>query len=251
MILAFVNWKGGVGKSTCAVNVGAALASRGKRVLIVDADSQQSAGLALGIGRNSIAPNLGDVLLHGIPAGAAIVTAGPVDLLPAGESLASADVFLSDVKDRETVLHRALATIAGRYDFILIDSPPSLGLLVVNVLTACDGFIVPTSPHYLSLEGVSGLMEAIEKLRASFHVGELVGIVVTLVDYRKAVTGEVIGILREHFGAGVFRTEIRQSVKLEEAPSYGKSILDYAPNSPAAESYGELAAEILRCVKRY
>ena len=251
MILAFVNWKGGVGKSTCTVNIGAALAARGKRVLIVDADSQQSAGLALGIGRNSNAPNLGDVLLHGLPAGAAIVTAGPVDLLPAGETLASADVLLSDVERRETVLRRALVPVAGQYDFVLIDSPPSLGLIVVNVLTACDGFIVPTSPHYLSMEGVSGLMEAIEKLRTSFTVGELIGIVVTLADYRKTVTGEVIGILREHFKGGVFRTEIRQSVKLEEAPSYGKSILDYAPNSPAAESYGELAAEILRCVKRY
>ena len=251
MILAFVNWKGGVGKSTCTVNTGAALAARGKRVLIVDADSQQSAGLALGIARNSLSPNLADVLLHGTPARAAIVTAGPVDLLPAGENLASADVLLSDVKGRETVLKNALAGLGGQYDFILIDSPPSLGLIVVNVLTACEGFIVPTSPHFLSLEGIAGLMEAIEKLRASFTVGALLGIVVTLADYRKAVTGEVIGLLRTHFRAGMFRTEIRQSVKLEEAPSYGKSILEYAPTSSAAESFRELAGEIMRRTHRH
>jgi len=247
MILAIANNKGGVAKTTTAVNLSAALALRGKSVLLVDMDSQRSASLSLGI-RNAPA-TLAGVLFKGAPAREAITdtTVQGLSLLPAHPELAGADIVLGAVKGRERILSRALAPVEAQYDFIILDSPPSLSLLVVNALAACRCFIVPTVPQYLALEGLSGFLRAVDQMRAGgIEAGALLGILFTAIDYRTRAAVEIAEMIRAHFGRDVFRTEIRVNTRLAEAPSFGQSIFQYDSHSTGAAAYIELAAEVLK-----
>ena len=251
MIIAVTNNKGGVGKTSVCINAGASLAALGRRVLIVDLDAQQSAGHSLGVDRNA-APTTADVLLDGIPIEETILTTeAGVDIAPASFRLVDADVLLADAPGREKKLRAALASVRRKYDFILIDTPPSFGLVVVNSIVAADAVLVPLVPHYLALEGLSNLLKALDRTRKGTGAGgALLGIVLNMCDYRQGVTREVVDMVREHFGKDVFKTEIRVSVRMVEAPSYGASILTHAGRSAPAESYMDLAKEIIQRAKQ-
>lgn len=246
MILAIANNKGGVAKTTTAVNLAAALALRGKRVLIVDMDSQCSASLSLGI--RDASATLAGVLFEGAPLRAAITETQVqgLSIVPAHPDLSGADLALSDVTGRERLLSKALESVKGQYDFIILDSPPSLSLLVVNALVACDAYIIPTAPHYLALEGLAGFMQATDIIRANIGGGVLLGIVLTAVDYRTRAAADIVTLLRGHFGRLVFRAEIRVNTRLAEAPSYGQTIFQYDNHSTGAAAYMDLAAEVLK-----
>ncbi len=248
MILALINSKGGVAKTTTAVNLGAALAEAGRRVLLCDLDSQASASFSLGVRRADLEPSLADALLDDVPLADLIrpTKVANLELVTGSAALANADLALADVTGREARLAQVLEPIKARYDFILLDCPPSLSLLPINALTAADGFLVPVTPHYLALEGLVNLFETVEKMRANgLGGGDLLGIVLTQVDYRSKMTGEIAEMIRAHYGAAVLSSEIRLNVKLTEAPSFGQSVLTYAPSSPGANAYRFLAGEVL------
>ncbi len=249
-IVAVVNNKGGVGKTTSAVNLSAGIAAGKKKVLLVDLDAQGSASLSLGLTRVDLTPGTAEVILEGHPIREAIRPSSVkgLDILPGSMTLASADLALSVVKGREVVLKAALTPILGDYDFAVLDCPPSLGLLTVNALTAADFFIIPLTPDYLSLEGLVNLMEAVEKIRAGIggKVAAPLGILLTLADYRLNVTEEIGRMIRGHYGRLVFKTEIRGNVRLKEAPSFGKTIFEYDNGSAGADAYRNLTKEVLQ-----
>lgn len=253
-IIALVNNKGGVGKTTSAVSLAAGIAAEGHRVLLADLDAQGSASLSLGISRADLQPGSAEAVLEGHPIKEAIRPGGVkgLDILPGSMKLASADLALSDVKGRETVLKTALKPILTDYDFAVLDCPPSLGLLTVNALTAADFFIIPLTPDYLALEGLVNLTEAVEHTRAGIgKAADLLGIILTAADYRLNVTEEIAGMIRKHYGKTVFKTVIPCNVKLKEAPSFGKTIFDYDAGSTGAEAYRELTKEVLTRLGRH
>ena len=253
-IIAMVNNKGGVGKTTSAVNLSAGLIAAGKKkVLLVDLDAQGSASLSLGMTRADLSPGSAEVILDGHLIRQAIrpTSVKGLDILPGSMALASADLSLSVVKGREVVLKNALAPIRGDYDFAVLDCPPSLGLLTVNALTAADFFLVPVTPDYLSLEGLVNLMDAVERIKAGIgRAADLLGILLTLADYRLNVTEEIGRMIRGYYGRLVFKTEIRGNVRLKEAPSFGKTIFDYDKGSAGAEAYQELTKEVLQRINK-
>ena len=253
-IIALVNNKGGVGKTTSAVNLAAGLAAAGKKkVLLVDLDAQGSASLSLGLTRADLTPGTAEVILDGHLIREAIRPSSVkgLDILPGSMTLASADLALSVVKGREVVLKAALTPILGDYDFAVLDCPPSLGLLTVNALTAADFFLVPVTPDYLSLEGLVNLMDAVERIKAGIgRAADLLGILLTLADYRLNVTEEIGRMIRGYYGRLVFKTEIRGNVRLKEAPSFGKTIFDYDKGSAGAEAYQELTKEVLQRINK-
>ncbi len=253
-IIALVNNKGGVGKTTSAVNLAAGLVAAGKRrVLLADLDAQGSAGLSLGLSRADLSPGVAEVILDGHLIREAIRPSSVkgLDILPGSMTLASADLALSVVKGREVVLKAALTPILGDYDFTVLDCPPSLGLLTVNALTAADFFLVPVTPDYLSLEGLVNLMDAVERIKAGIgRAADLLGILLTLADYRLNVTEEIGRMIRGYYGRLVFKTEIRGNVRLKEAPSFGKTIFDYDNGSAGAEAYRELTKEVIQRINK-
>jgi len=253
MILAIVNNKGGVGKTTTAVNLAAGLArpNRRGRVLLVDLDSQGSASLALGMARAALVPSAAEVLLDGLPVRAAIrpTEIAGLDLLTGAMALANADVVLGEVAGREHRLREALAPVRDAYRFILLDCPPSLSLLPINALVASDAFLVPVTPQYLAVEGLVNLMDAVARLQAGMDThAPLLGLLLTLVDYRARATRELVEMIRGQYGKLVLQTEIRVNVRLSEAPSFGQPIFAYAATSAGAEAYRRLVPEVLaRC----
>jgi len=252
-IIALVNNKGGVGKTTSAVNLAAGLVAAGRRILLADLDAQGSASLSLGLTRADLTPGSAEVMLEGHPIREVIrpTSVKGLDILPGSMALASADLVLSVVKGREVVLKDALTPIRGDYDFTVLDCPPSLGLLTVNALTAADFFIIPVTPDYLSLEGLVNLMDAVERIKKGIgKAAGLLGILLTLADYRLNVTEEIGRMIRGYYGRLVFKTEIRGNVRLKEAPSFGKTIFDYDNGSAGAEAYRQLTKEVLKRINK-
>ena len=247
-VYALANQKGGVGKTTTAVNLGAYLASAGRRVLLVDVDPQANATSSLGVDKNALSRSIYDVLIGGESASRITTLTGclGLDLLPSSPSLAGAEVEMVSLPGRETRLRRALAEIRQRYDFVLIDTPPSLGMLTVNALTAADGVIIPVQCEYLPLEGLSQLLHTVELVRQNLNPDLAIrGLVLTMYDTRTRLARQVVEEIRQHFPATVFRSIIPRSVKLSEAPSYGEPILSYAPESSGGQAHEALCQELL------
>jgi chromosome partitioning protein len=248
-IYAVAMQKGGVGKTTTVVNLGAFLACNGYRVLVVDMDPQGNATSYLGFNKREIDPSVYALLLGEAPYERVMVEhdSTKAHLLPSEPSLAGAEVELVNLPAREYRLQRALQTINGDYDYVLIDCPPSLGLLTVNGLTAAhDGVIIPVQCEYLALEGLTQLLETIRLVQGSLNRRlDIRGLIMTMYDGRTNLSRQVVEEVRRHFPGKVFRTIIPRNVRLSEAPSYGLPISAYAPASPGAIAYKLLASELL------
>ena len=247
-IIAIANQKGGVGKTTTAVNLAAALARTPQRVLLVDLDSQGNATMGSGVDKREVALSSYEVLLQEAQAREAIVrTPEGFDLLPGNIDLTGADIQLMDVEGREQRLKSALDPLRGDYDFILVDCPPALSLLTLNALTAADSVLVPMQCEYYALEGLSALMETIEALKSRLNPTlEIEGVLRTMFDVRNNLANAVSAELTNHFGEQVFRTIVPRNVRLAEAPSHGQSIVGYDRSSRGGVAYLGLAGEILR-----
>jgi chromosome partitioning protein len=245
-----VNQKGGVGKTTTAINLGAYLAQLGQHVLVVDLDPQANATSCLGVDKSRVQGGTYEVLLGGGQASAFILLNERLrlSLLPSSPALAGAEVELVEELARESRLRQALAPLDGRYDYILIDCPPSLGLLTVNGLIAAqDGVIVPVQCEYLALEGLGQLTQTIQRVRASLFPDLRVrGVILTMFDPRTNLSTDVVSEVNRHFPGQVFKSVIPRSVRLAEAPSYGLPISTYAPSSIGAQAYEALARELLK-----
>ena len=246
-IIALANQKGGVGKTTTAVNLGAALARDGLDVLIVDLDPQANATSHLGYDKRAVEPNVYDLLVdERSPEEVRITTSRPgLDLLPATPDLAGAEVELVGMAARERILRRRMEALNAPYDVIFVDPPPSLGLLTINALAAATGVIIPVQAEYFALEGLSQLLSTIERVRAQLNPElEIVGFLLTLVDRRTNLAAEVEADLRGHFPQQVFKMIIPRSIRLGEAPSYGETIYEYDAGSAGAEAYAIVAREL-------
>lgn len=248
-VYTFANQKGGVGKTTSALNLGAYLAEHGKRVLVVDADSQANLTSSLGVDKREERLSIYNVMVDGIPALDTVLPTAHerLDLVPSSPALAGAEVEIIGRSNRERILASALAPVAERYDIVLIDSPPSLGILTVNALTAANaGVIIPIQCEYLALEGLSQLMQTLRLVRERLNPQlRIFGLLMTMYDPRTNLAQQVVDDVRQHYPNLMFRTIIPRSVRLSEAPSYGQSILHYAPRSSGSLAYEALALEFL------
>lgn len=245
MVFSLVNQKGGVGKTTTAVNLSACLAELGARVVLVDLDPQGNSTTGLGVSRGDVKTGTYEVLCGApIVDGLRDTDVENLSILPSTIDLAGAEVELVSAFARETKLKQAIASVDA--DFILIDSPPSLGLLTVNSLTAADHVIVPIQCEYYALEGLGQLTRTLELIREGLNPGLSVGgVVLTMFDARTKLAEQVVAEVRAHFGDRVFRSVIPRSVRLSEAPGFGKPITTYDPGSRASTAYRDLAAEVL------
>lgn len=247
-IVAVANQKGGVGKTTTCVNLGACLAERGHRVLIVDADPQGNATSGLGIDRRTLRTCVYDLLINGVEGGELLVETAVADLwlLPSTIRLAGGEVELATFPRRETRLKEGLVSLVHAFDWILIDCPPSLGLLTLNALTAAELLLIPIQCEYYALEGLGQLLATITMVRSALNPRlELLGVLLTMFDPRTNLSQQVVEEVRKVFGDKVFRSIIPRSVRLSEAPSYGKPITLYEGHSRGAQAYRELAEEVL------
>jgi chromosome partitioning protein len=244
-VIVFANQKGGVAKTTTTLNLGVALHETGKRVLVIDLDPQGNLTMSQGMNPDAIERSMFDVLVHRVPISDVIHTV-EVDIAVASIDLAGAELSLSALIGRERALEKALVEVRDRYDYILIDTPPSLGLLTINAFVAADGVIVPVQCEYLSLRGLVQLENTLSMVRENLNPRVHVqGIVPTMFDGRTLHAREAIEILEEHFGDLVYNTRIRKTVRYAEAPVKGSSVLRYDPTGPAAQAYRDLAKEVL------
>ena len=248
MIIAITNQKGGVGKTTTAINLGASLAANDLQVLLIDSDPQGNATTGVGVSKTEGRPTLYQVLLEQQDISDAIVQTDfeGLHLVPSDKNLVAANLELVDATSRESRLREKLAPIRDKYHYILIDCPPALDLLTVNAMVAADSILIPIQCEFFALEGVSQLLDTIDRVRESFgSTIQVEGVLLTMYDDRMNLTRQVEEDLRQFFENGVFRTVIPRSIRLAEAPSFGKPILSYDIRSRGAESYIQLAKEIL------
>lgn len=247
-VIAVANQKGGVGKTTTAVNLGAVLAKSGARVLLVDADPQGNATSGVGIQRGSFRKGLYHSIVLGEPIASLTRTTEVAGLfvVPSNKDLAGAEIELVDLELREFRLREALLTVANNYEYIIIDCPPSLGLLTLNALTAAKSLVVPIQCEYYALEGVTELFDTLARIRRLHNPTLTIeGLLLTMYDERTNLSAAVAADLRDFYGQQVFRTVIPRNVRLAEAPSHGKPIINYDPQSKGAEAYSQLAKEIV------
>jgi chromosome partitioning protein len=249
-VVAIANQKGGVGKTTTAINLGASLAVAERRTLIIDIDPQGNATSGLGVEKTDDLPTVYDILVEGEPAEACIVKDvhfPGLDLIPSNRDLVGAEIELVDRPERERVLRRALVpALRAQYDFILVDCPPSLGLLTLNTLTASDSVLIPIQCEFYALEGLSQLLNTVRLVQRSLNPSlEIEGVLLTMYDRRLNLSRQVAEEAREYFGGRVFETAIPRNVRLAEAPSFGQPIVLYDALSVGAQSYLELARELI------
>ncbi len=246
-VIALANQKGGVGKTTTAINLSAAMASLQQRVLLIDLDPQGNATMGSGIDKNQLLFSSNDVLLRTCQALAArVVTQHGFDLIPANKDLTVAEVGLMSQIHREGRLRQALQNMHAHYDFVFIDCPPAINTLTLNALVAADSVIIPMQCEYFALEGLAALLETIEQIKASVHAKlGIEGVLRTMYDARNRLCSEVSKQLLSYFGTQVYRTVIPRNVRLAEAPSHGMPALQYDKSSPGASAYMVLASEVL------
>jgi chromosome partitioning protein len=252
MIISCIQSKGGNAKTTTSVNLGHALAIQKQKILLVDLDGQASASLSLGVSRQDLTPSIAEVLLEDMPVEDVIreTSVEGLHLITGSMALANFDINMSDAERNTERLNDVLKSIKQKYDTIIFDCAPSMSLLPVNALVASTYYLVPVQPHYLALEGLVNLLDAIERVKGgSGTKTELLGILPTMVDSRAKVTTEILQILRKQFGNTVFKTEIKTNIKLAEAPSFGKTIFQYDWNCTGAEAYQALAKEVIQRTK--
>jgi chromosome partitioning protein len=244
-VIAFANQKGGVAKTTTTLNLGVAFAEKGHKVLLVDLDPQGNLTMSQGLNPDEIDRSMFDVLVHKVPIGE-VIADREVDVAVSSIDLAGAELALSSMIGRERSLEKALAPVKDDYDFILIDTPPSLGLLTINAFVAADGVIVPVQCEYLSLRGLVQLENTLTMIRENLNpVVEIQGILPTMFDKRLLHSREAVDILKENFGDLVLNTKIRKTIRYAEAPVKGMSVLKYDPTGEAATMYRDLAKEVL------
>ncbi|HVM69874.1 MAG TPA: ParA family protein [Gaiellaceae bacterium] len=248
-MIVFANQKGGVAKTTTTLNLGVALKEQGHRVLIVDLDPQGNLTMSQGMNPDAIERSMFDVLVHRLPI-SEVIQHAEVDVAVSSIDLAGAELALSSLIGRERALEKALLEVRDRYDFVLIDTPPSLGLLTINAFVAATGVIVPVQCEYLSLRGLVQLENTLAMVRENLNPDvRIEGILPTMFDSRTLHAREAVEILEENFGDLVFKTRIRKTVRYAEAPVKGASVLKYDPSGTAAEAYRELAKEVLSGAK--
>jgi chromosome partitioning protein len=248
-IYAFTNQKGGVGKTTTAISLGAYLVAMGKKLLLIDIDPQANATSSLGVDKNRIPLSIYEALVQRVSLSQVVMPIGinGLELVPSSPSLAGATVEIVGLPERTHLLRKALASLDKRYDYIFIDSPPSLGILTANALTATEEVIIPVQCEYLSLEGLGQLIYTINLVRSRLNPRlKIAGLVMTMYDVRTKISQQVVDEVRKYFPGKVFSTIIPRNVRLSEAPSYGETILSYAPKSRGALAYEALAKEFLR-----
>ena len=247
-VLAIINQKGGVGKSTTAINLAAALGERKKQVLLIDLDPQGNASSGLGIEKSQVDHCVYDTLLNGVPIEEVILpdVCEGLDVVPATINLAGAEVELVSEMARENRLKEAVGSLRGKYDYVFIDCPPSLGLLTVNALVAADKLLIPIQCEFYALEGVTKLLDSMKRVKTMLNPSlETFGVLLTMYDARTTLSRQVADEVRGFFGREVFKTVIPRSVKLSEAPSFGQPITEYDPTGKGAQSYIDLAKEVI------
>ncbi|WP_311406582.1 ParA family protein [Liquorilactobacillus uvarum] len=248
IVIALANQKGGVGKTTTSVNLGACLAELGKKVLLIDSDAQGNATSGVGIHKAKIEKDIYDVLVNEYPIAETIIPSSHpgLDIVPATIQLSGAEIELTSQMARESRLLDAIKQIKDRYDYILIDCPPSLGLLTINAFSASDSILIPVQSEYYALEGLSQLMNTIRLVQRHFNPDlKIEGVLMTMLDARTNLGTQVVAEVQNYFKNKVYTTVIPRNIRLSEAPSHGKAIIDYDPNSRGAEEYMSLAKEVL------
>ena len=247
-VISLANQKGGVGKTTTSVNLGADLATMGKKVLLIDADAQGNATSGVGIQKSDIQKDIYDILVNEEPISEAFIPSKQecLDIVPATIQLSGADIELTPQMERETRLLNALKSVSDQYDYVLVDCPPSLGLITVNAFTASDSILIPVQTEYYALEGLSQLLNTVQLVKKHFNPDlDVEGVLLTMYDSRTKLGQQVNDEVRKYFGDKVYDTIITRNVRLSEAPSYGLPIIDYDPNSKGSELYMQFAKEVL------